>query len=113
MPVIKNGIKSIDNVNRSQIDVGMKDIKLFNEAIDAVYDERQAQKTLYGRQRLSYGDWLKILIEEVGEVAQAMQQDEHWSREEDASDLFNELIQVAAVSISIAEQVLEEMESVK
>lgn len=46
-----------------------------------------------------------ILSEEVGEVAQALQKDEVWSKETDKSDLYQELIQVAAVAVKMAEKV--------
>lgn len=38
-----------------------------------VLEERMNQNIKWGHQRHSDGDWLKIWIEEVGEVAQAMQ----------------------------------------
>jgi len=72
-----------------------------------VADERLRQNQKWGLQRHSYGDWLKILIEEVGEVAQAMQVGENWAKESDASNLYEELIQTAAVAVAIAEQVME------
>ncbi len=81
---------------------------LKEKVLSAVSKERIRQDSKWGRQRHNYGDWLKILIEEVGEVAQAMQKDNGWGKESDASDLYAELIQVAAVAVEIAEQVLEE-----
>lgn len=72
-----------------------------------VMSERIRQIKKWGIQRHEYGEWLKILIEEVGEVAQAMQSGAKWSKETDSSNLYNELIQVAAVACSIAEQVKE------
>ncbi|MFC3883775.1 hypothetical protein ACFOU2_09785 [Bacillus songklensis] len=54
------------------------------------------------------GTWLQILVEEVGEVAQAMQAQKGWGKESDADDLYTELIHVAAVAVAIAEQVKEE-----
>lgn len=47
-----------------------------------------------------------ILSEEVGEVAQALQKDEVWSKGTDKSDLYKELIQVAAMATKMAEKVL-------
>jgi NTP pyrophosphatase (non-canonical NTP hydrolase) len=76
--------------------------------IRAVDRERDRQNEKWGRQRHSDGDWLKILIEEVGEVAQAMQRQNEWGKETDASNKYEELIQVAAVALAIAEQFLEE-----
>jgi NTP pyrophosphatase (non-canonical NTP hydrolase) len=78
--------------------------------INGVIDERNRQNEIWGIQRHDHGKWLKILIEEVGEVAQAMQKDDGWGKDSDADDLYTELIHVAAVSVAIAEQVLEERE---
>lgn len=78
-------------------------IKINNE----VLKERQRQNEKWGIQRHDYGTWLKILIEEVGEVAQAMQTQNGWGKETDAQDLYEECIHVAAVASAIAEQVRE------
>ncbi|MDQ0269963.1 hypothetical protein [Cytobacillus purgationiresistens] len=83
-------------------------MNLTKVVIDDVAKERVRQNQKWGVQRRSDGDWLKILIEEVGEVAQAMQNGREWSKESDASDLYNELIQTAAVAVEIAEQIKEE-----
>jgi NTP pyrophosphatase (non-canonical NTP hydrolase) len=72
---------------------------------DDVYTERARQNRLYGQQHHDNGTWLQILIEEVGEVAQAMQQGGTASKETDADDLYTELIHVAAVASAMAEQV--------
>lgn len=85
------------------------DAFLLRTALDAVESERKRQNEKWGRQRHEYGDWLKILVEEVGEVAQAMQKRQKgWGKETDAGDLYEELIHTAAVAVAIAEQVLEE-----
>lgn len=84
------------------------DAFLLRTALDAVESERKRQNEKWGRQRHEYGDWLKILVEEVGEVAQAMQRQKGWGKETDAGDLYEELIHTAAVAVAIAEQVLEE-----
>lgn len=75
--------------------------------LEVIY-ERKRQNKKWGLQRQSYGSWLAILVEEVGEVAQAMQKDMVSQKETDADDLFKELIQVAAVASAIAEQIKEE-----
>jgi NTP pyrophosphatase (non-canonical NTP hydrolase) len=80
------------------------------QVLSAVNAERERQDAKWGIQRHSYGEWLKILVEEVGEVAQAMQKDSVSYKDSDADDLYEELIHVAAVSVAIAEQVLEERE---
>lgn len=76
-----------------------------------VLEERMNQNIKWGHQRHSDGDWLKIWIEEVGEVAQAMQKAKGWGKETDASDLYKELIQATAVSSAMAEQVKERIEN--
>ncbi|WNS74252.1 hypothetical protein RRV45_15180 [Bacillus sp. DTU_2020_1000418_1_SI_GHA_SEK_038] len=81
--------------------------KLTRPVMDDVWLERIRQNQLWGRQRHPMGDWLKILIEEVGEVAQAMQIGDFSYKESDADDLYKELVQVAAVAVAIAEQVVE------
>jgi NTP pyrophosphatase (non-canonical NTP hydrolase) len=75
-----------------------------------VFHERLRQNDIWGLQRHSFGTWLAILVEEVGEVAQAMQKGMESRKSSDADDLYEELIQVAAVASAIAEQVLEERE---
>lgn len=89
---------------------GEKDLEpdsLQLEVLREIYIERERQNQKWGIQRHDYGDWLKILIEEVGEVAEAMQAHKGWGKSTDANDLFKELIHVSAVSAAIAEQVLE------
>ena len=71
-------------------------------------DERTRQDVKWGKQRHDYGTWLTILVEEVGEVAQAMQAGKGWGKETDANNLYTELIHVSAVAAAIAEQVYEE-----
>lgn len=73
-----------------------------------VVEERYRQNSLYGHQRHAHGDWLMILTEEVGEVVEAMQRAKGWGKATDASNLYEELIHVAAVASAIAEQVAEE-----
>ncbi|MGG1571581.1 hypothetical protein [Fictibacillus sp. NRS-1165] len=86
----------------------MTDQELRAIVLFAVKKERERQIAKRGKQRMSYGRWLKILVEEVGEVAEAMQKDEEWAKDSDSNNLFEECIHAAAVSLSIAEQVLEE-----
>lgn len=82
--------------------------RLTAEVVLEVRLERIRQNKKWGHQRHPMGEWLKILIEEVGEVAQAMQVGQGWGKETDADDLYKELIQVSAVSVAMAEQLLEE-----
>lgn len=46
-----------------------------------------------------------VLVEEVGEVAQALQSGQTWAKLTDKQDLYRELIQVAAVACKMAEKV--------
>lgn len=84
--------------------------KLTHDVLTDVGVERVRQNQKWGLQRHPMGDWLKILVEEVGEVAQAMQIGDVSYKESDADDLYEELIQVAAVAVAIAEHVREERE---
>jgi NTP pyrophosphatase (non-canonical NTP hydrolase) len=78
-----------------------------------VLEERQRQNEKWGLQRHDLGGWLMILMEEVGEVAEAMMKKRGWGKETDAENLYKELIQVAAVACAIAEQVREENNKVQ
>ena len=85
-----------------------KSLSIRNAALNQIVNERLKQDTMWGKQRHDHGTWLKILIEEVGEVAQAMQVNQSWGKKLDAGDLYSELVQVAAVAVAIAEQVAED-----
>lgn len=87
--------------------MGIKFPKDIDNVLVEIGMERIRQNGKWGIQRHDMGTWLKILVEEVGEVAQAMQQDMYCSKDSDANDLYKELIQVAAVAAAIAEQVEE------
>ncbi|MFS0864103.1 MazG-like family protein [Fredinandcohnia sp. 179-A 10B2 NHS] len=80
-----------------------------------VMNERDRQDKLWGIQRHDYSKWNGILGEEYGEVCQAINginfpKD---AKETDASNLYTELIQVAAVACAIAEQLVEERHYIK
>jgi NTP pyrophosphatase (non-canonical NTP hydrolase) len=90
----------------------LSDEDLTNDVLFSVALERIDQNRKWGLQRHDYGKWLAILTEEVGEVAQAINRI-HFPKDaksSDASNLYTELIQVAAVAVAIAEQVKEESE---
>ena len=70
--------------------------------------ERERQNNMWGTQRHDWGTWLIILMEEVGEVAQAMQAEMDWGKATDKKELQKELIHVAAVAVAMAEQIEEE-----
>jgi NTP pyrophosphatase (non-canonical NTP hydrolase) len=79
---------------------------------DTLFDvglERERQDQKWGLQRHCWGKWLGILGEEFGEVCQAINRINFPTdaKETDADDLYEELIQVAAVAVAIAEHVRE------
>lgn len=82
-------------------------MQLVREVSHDVFMERKRQNLKWGFQRHDMGTWLMILMEEVGEVAQAMQKEKGWGKDTDSSNLYEELIQVAAVASAMAEQVKE------
>lgn len=69
--------------------------------LDDVRAERHRQHETHGEQTLDLGQWLMVLVEEVGEVAAEMQKAVFEG--EDVSDLRKELVQVAAVAVQIVE----------
>lgn len=81
------------------------------KVLDDINSERINQDEKWGIQRHSYHVWFSILVEEVGEVAEALQKGSVAYKSTDADNLYKELIQVAAVATAIAEQVRELDES--
>jgi hypothetical protein len=91
----------------------LSDDDLTNEVLFIVGLERLRQNKLWGLQRHDYGKWLGILGEEFGEVSQAINRI-HFpkdAKDTDSSNLFEELIHLAAVAVAIAEQVKEKSDS--
>lgn len=84
--------------------------ELMQQVNNDVFAERVRQNYKWGLQRHDHGKWLAILMEEVGEVAQAMQKDWGWGKPTDASNKYEELLHVAAVASAWAEQIKEESE---
>lgn len=82
------------------------DQKLTFKVLDDISSERINQVAKWGHQQHDYPTWLTILVEEVGEVAQAIQKGSVAYKSTDADDLYKELIQAAAVATAIAEQVI-------
>jgi len=85
-----------------------KSVSTRDKVLNRIVNERLGQDAMWGKQRHDRGTWLAILMEEVGEVAQAMQEGFTHHKESDAGDLYSELVQVAAVAVAIAEQVAED-----
>ena len=67
------------------------------EVLEEVMEERNRQDELWGEQNHDDGIWLAILVEEVGEVANDIN--------ERSKKLREELIQVAAVAVSWVESI--------
>lgn len=82
---------------------------LMHKANNDILTERLRQNELYGHQRHNHEVWLTIALEEVGEVAQAIQKARGWGKATDASNLYEEIVHTAAVFQALGEQVLEEM----
>lgn len=78
-----------------------------------VLHERIRQNHKWGMQRHPMAYWLVILMEEVGEAAQAVQREHGQGKETDAANLYEELIHTAAVALAAAEQVREGIENAK
>lgn len=86
--------KSNEEMNMEITALVMKDVKL----------ERIRQFMKWGNQNHDWGEWLPILGEEFGEVCQAIAFEMFGPQKEtDADDLYEELIQLAAVAIQMAE----------
>lgn len=81
---------------------------LRTKVINDIHRERHRQNKKWGPQRHNFPVWLTILVEEVGEVSQAIQSTRDWGKESDADDLYKELVQVAAVATAMAEQVIKD-----
>lgn len=79
-----------------------------SKVIKDVNLERFNQNSQWGEQYHDYATWYTILGEEFGEVGQAIQQGSVAHKETDADDLYKELVQVAAVAVAIAEQVIKD-----
>ena len=82
--------------------------ELKRQAAEKIDNERERQDGKWGTQRHSYETWLTILMEEVGEFAQAIQRRKGWGKESDADNLQEEITHVAAVAKAILEQSIEE-----
>ena len=67
------------------------------EVLEEVMEERKRQDELWGEQNHDDRIWLAILVEEVGEVANDIN--------ERSKKLREELIQVAAVAVSWVESI--------
>lgn len=84
-------------------------------AIDTVLLERRHQLDKWGEQRHGWPEWLSILTEEVGELAERCNElrwhlpDTSADRRSVYGDAYDEASHVAAVAVSIMEHLLEEI----
>ena len=71
--------------------------------------ERQRQDKLWGKQRHDFNKWFSLVLEEVGEVAQALNRINfpEDAKDTDAEDLYKEIIQTSAILRAFAEHVKE------
>ncbi|MGM9925688.1 MAG: helix-turn-helix transcriptional regulator [Bacillus sp. (in: firmicutes)] len=63
-----------------------------SQVLQDILEERMRQNELHGDQNLSPGQWLAVIGEEFGEICQALQENEAWAKDSDASDLYQSLI---------------------
>lgn len=83
---------------------GTFNLELMLEVMEDVKKERLRQFWLWGNQKHDWAEWLPILGEEFGEVCQAIGGEVFGEQKEtDADNLYEELIQLAAVAIQMAE----------
>jgi NTP pyrophosphatase (non-canonical NTP hydrolase) len=81
-------------------------IKTMTLVLEDVAEERVRQMNKYGHQEEStYQDWLTRIVEELGEIAQAMQKGHEAAKPTDADNLYEEIIQTAALCTKFAEVV--------
>lgn len=80
----------------------MKDHQLQAEGIiEAIAEENHRQVEKWGIQEHSYPEWMTILTEEVGELAQAVNVQHFMGN--NRKPIFKEAIQVATLALKIAE----------
>jgi NTP pyrophosphatase (non-canonical NTP hydrolase) len=77
-----------------------------DSAIELVRAERERQFKKWGKQRHDVFTWMSILMEEVGEAAQAALHDKFGGKAKGTFGL--EMIHVAAVAVQIIEWFLED-----
>lgn len=81
-----------------------RELKNFKFLIQSIKWEHEAQMKKWGSQNRTLPEWLMYLVEEVGELADAM--GEFIYREGDPSDIYNESIQIATLAMKIAEMIM-------
>jgi len=96
-----NLIPSMDLVSDSSIHRHRQVSPHMARAVQDVVTERVAQDKMWGQQNHEPGKWLLILMEEVGEWSQAVL--DHGSKGAPKEHIREELVQVAAVALSMLE----------
>ena len=76
-----------------------------DELINAIASEHGRQLWKWGIQSHTLFEWLAYTTEELGELAKAIS--EHEYRDGKAEDIFKEAIQLATLSLKIAEMIHE------
>lgn len=71
-----------------------------------VVRERMRQDIIYPEPPASVEELLVVLVEEIGEFAQAVQAEKTWSKTTDCDNTYEEIIQSGAVCLKIAEYLL-------
>ena len=79
-------------------------MKVTKEVLAHVEQERINQMSKHNEEQ-AMAEMFIVLVEEVGEVAQALQSGQTWAKLTDKHDLYRELIQVAAVACKMAERI--------
>jgi len=79
----------------------MEDKCLTTDIVDLVFEENIKQLNKWGIQNRSPFEWLTYLAEEVGELAEAIQNSEYHNGEK--RNVVNEAIQAATLALKIAE----------
>ncbi len=77
----------------------------FSDVTELVLDEHHAQISKWGIQTHSMFEWLAYTTEELGELAKAISEQEY--RGGSKEDVIKEAIQVATLSLKIAEMMRE------
>lgn len=83
-------------------------ISLQTMVVAKIEQERRSQMEKWGYQRHGIETWMTILMEEIGEVFQAINSTLFSGKESDAENIQEELIQSGAVIVAILEQLEEE-----
>ena len=96
-------LQAWDQRNKSRTEEEKKAVFIQLGAINAVRDERQRQEKKWGEQNHDPYTYLAILIEEVGEYAQACLQTQFGGKHGGLDHMREAAVQTAAVALAIVE----------